>query len=108
MVMRTRSTGAAAVIAVTLALPGALSPAVAECRDDLVSVSQTVERTRAELQGAAAAAKCAAYRQHVAALAQVRDVFARCDSGANKGKNAAQVKATIADVTKQMRASCKK
>ena len=44
---------------------------------------------------------------YAGALTQVRDVFARCDTGANKGKNAAQVKSTIADVTRQMRASCK-
>ena len=83
------------------------APASAACRDDLVSVSQTVDRTRTELAGAVPAAKCAAYRQHIAALGQVRDVFARCDTGASKGKNAAQVKATIADLTKQMRASCR-
>lgn len=86
----------------------AATPAAAACRDDLVTVSQTVDRTRTDLAGAAPTAKCTAYRQHVAALTQVRDVFKRCDTGANKGKNAAQVSTTLADVTKQMRASCKK
>ena len=85
-----------------------VSPAAAACRDDLVSVSQTVDRTRTELAGAAPTAKCAAYRQHAAALTQVRDVFKRCDTGTNKGKNAAQVSATLADVTRQMQARCKK
>ncbi len=89
-------------------LAAVVAPAAAACREDLVTVSQTVERTRAGLQGAAAgSAKCAAYRDHIAALGQVRDVFARCDKGDSKGKNAAQVKATIADLTRQMRASCK-
>ena len=96
---------AGVVFALALA---AASPASAACRDELVTVSQTVDRTRADLQGAAPTAKCAAYRHHVAALTQVRDVFKRCDSGTNKGKNAVQVSATLADVTKQMQASCKR
>ncbi len=103
--MTPRSACKAAAIAI-IALT--TSPAVAACHDDLVTVSQTVERTRAELKDAAAAAKCAAYRRHIAALTQVRDVFARCDKGADKGKNAAQVRSTIADVTKQMQQSCKR
>lgn len=86
----------------------ALGPAAAACREDLVSASQTIERTRNGVQGAAPAAKCAAYRQHVAALTQVRNVFARCDTGANKGKNAEQVGVLLAELTKQMQASCKK
>ena len=55
-----------------------------------------------------AAARCAAYRQHVASLTQVRAVFARCDTGANKAKNDAQVGATLAEVNKQARQACKK
>jgi hypothetical protein len=83
--------------------------ASAACREDLIAADQSVQRTRADVQkaaGGAPAAQCAAYRAHVASLNQVKAVFARCDSGANKGKNAAQVGATIAQVTKQMQASC--
>jgi hypothetical protein len=97
----------AALFAVMLAA----APAGAACREDLVAVDQAVHRTRADLHGAATATpavKCAAYRQHVAALTKIRDVFARCDTGANKAKNAAQVKASIADLTRQMQESCKK
>ena len=89
----------------------ATTPASAACREALVAVDQAVHRTRTDLHGAASAApavKCAAYRQHVAALSKIRDVFARCDTGANKAKNAAQVKASIADLTKQMQESCKR
>jgi len=96
------------MVLAVLTFGAAQQVAAATCRDDLVAVSSTVERTRAELKDAAATAKCVAYRKHVAALTQVRDVFARCDTGTDKAKNAAQVGATIADMTKQMRESCKK
>jgi hypothetical protein len=96
---------AAAAACLTLA---ALSPASAACREDLVSVSENMARTRAGLQGAAPAAQCAAYRAHVAALTQVRAVFARCDTGAKKAEHGAQVGASLADMTKQMQASCKR
>jgi hypothetical protein len=38
----------------------------------------------------------------------VRNVFARCDTGGDKAKNAAQTNAALSEFTKQMRASCKK
>ena len=69
------------------------------------------QQTRSELQSAASAApqvKCAAYRRHVASLTQVRNVFARCDTGGEKAKNAAQTSAALAEFTKQMRESCRK
>ena len=96
------------LIAAAMLLPG--GSADAACREDLVTTAQNVERARTqvkEAEGKAAAVQCAAYRQHVAALNGVKTVFARCDLGANKGKNAEQVSTTIAAVTRQMRASCK-
>ena len=87
------------------------SPAGAACRDDLIKADQNFNRTRSDLQKAAAAApalKCAAYRRHVASLTEVRNVFARCDTGGDKAKNAAQTNAALSEFTKQMRASCKK
>ena len=87
------------------------SPAGAACRDDLIKADQNFNRTRSDLQKAAAAApalKCAAYRRHVASLTEVRNVFARCDTGGDKAKNAAQTNAALGDFTRQMRASCKK
>src|SRR3954464_11633816 len=56
----------------------ATSPAAAACNDDLIKADQNIHRTRAELQKAASAAapaKCAAYRKHVASLTNVRNVF---------------------------------
>lgn len=85
-------------------------PAAAACRDDLIKADQDIHRTRTALHNAAAAApgpKCAAYRQHVAALTLVRNVFARCDTGPNKAKNAVQANAAIAEFTRQMRQTCK-
>ena len=99
-----------------LSLAGALlvsacASASAACRDDLIKADQNFARTRTELQNAAGAAptvKCAAYRKHVASLTEVRNVFARCDTGGDKAKNAAQTNAALSEFTKQMRASCKK
>ena len=76
-----------------------------------MATSQNLKRTREGMESAAkgnAAAQCAAYRRHVASLTQVRAVFARCDTSANKAKNAAQVGATIAEVNKQAQQACKK
>src|ERR1041384_6576077 len=92
-------------------LAAAGANASAACRDDLVKADQNFARTRSELQGAANAAppvKCAAYRKHIASLNEVRTVFARCDSGADKAKNAAQTNAALAEFTRQMRESCRK
>lgn len=83
----------------------------AACRDDLIKADQNFAKTRSELQGTANAAppvKCAAYRRHIASLAQVRNVFARCDTGTDKAKNAAQTNAALAEFTRQMRDSCRK
>jgi len=87
------------------------APAAAACRDELVKADQNFNRTRTGLQQAASAAapvKCAAYRRHVASLTQVRNVFARCDTGTNKAQNAAQTNSAIAEFTRQMNESCKK
>jgi len=95
----------------TAMLALACASACAACRDDLIKADQNFNRTRSELQGAASAAppaKCAAYRRHVASLTEVRNVFARCDTGSGKAKNAAQTNAALAEFTKQMRESCKK
>jgi len=85
--------------------------ASAACRDDLIKADQNFAQTRSQLQSAASAApaaKCAAYRKHVASLTHVRNVFARCDTGGDKAKNAAHTTAALTEFTKQMRESCKK
>ena len=85
--------------------------AFADCRDDLVKADQHFNRTRSELQKAATATppvKCAAYRRHVASLTEVRKVFARCDSSANKEANAAQTNTTLVVFTRQMQENCRK
>ena len=85
--------------------------ASAACREDLIKADQDFATSRSALQAsatAAPAAKCTAYRRHVASLAHVSKVFARCDAGANKAKNAAQTKSALADFTRQMNEACKK
>lgn len=100
------------IIALLLAaFAGAGQPAAAGCRDDLVKADQNFARTRTDLQKAASATpavKCVAYRKHIASLTEVRNVFARCDTGADKTKNAAQTNTALAEFTRQMRESCKK
>lgn len=105
---RNRILSALGVVAMTAVLAGSASAA---CREDLVKTAQDLQRTRAEVEKAAdktPSVKCAAYRQHVAALNGVKTVFARCDTGADKVKNAGQVTTSIAAFTKQMQQSCKK
>lgn len=85
--------------------------ALAACRDDLIKADQDFSKSRSQLNAAANAApavKCAAYRRHVASLAQVSKVFGRCDTSADKAKNATQTKSTLADFTRQMNDACKK
>jgi hypothetical protein len=98
-------------VAGVLLIAFACGSAFADCRDDLVKADQHFNRTRSELQNAAAATppvKCAAYRKHVASLTEVRKVFARCDTSANKEANAAQTNTTLAAFTRQMQENCKK
>ena len=76
-----------------------------------MATSQNLKRTREAMEsaaGATEAARCAAYRRHVASLKQVRAVFARCDTGADRAKNDAQVGASIVEVDKQTQQACKK
>jgi hypothetical protein len=85
-------------------------PAAADCAGDLTASQQSLEQTRAGVAAAAAsseAQKCAAQRRHYAALVKVREVFSRCDSGAKKGDNAAQLKATIDDFKAKMPRGCR-
>ena len=88
-------------------------PAVASaaCRDDLIKADQDFAKSRSALQAsvnAAPPAKCAAYRRHVASLGQVTKVFARCDTSADKARNAVQTKSALAEFTRQMNDVCKK
>ena len=92
------------------AVAGLANAAQAACREDLVETAQHLQRTRAGVEEAAkgaAAAQCAAYRQHIAALTKVRTVFARCDTSKAKAQNSAKVGTEIATFNRQMRASCK-
>ena len=97
------------IIALLSALCVTVTAAEADCREDLVATAQDLQKSRSAVEGAAQGtpAQCAALRQHVATLSKIRAVFARCDTGTNKAKNAAQVGDSITAFTKQMRASCK-
>jgi hypothetical protein len=99
----------APLVAAMLILAGA-SPAAADCAGELTASQQNLERTRAAVAANAAspdAQKCAADRRYYAALIKVREVFSRCDTGAQKESNAAQVTATINDFRAKMPRGCR-
>ena len=86
------------------------TPAAADCRGDLLASQQSLERTRAGVDLADKgpdAQRCPAYRRHHAALVQVREVFGRCDTGAQKAARAAQVGTTIESFRARMPRGCK-
>ena len=90
-------------------LAGAL-PAAADCAGDLTSSQQNLEQTRGGVAAAASgtdAQKCAAQRRYYAALVKVREVFSRCDTGAKKGDNAAQLKVAIDGFKAKMPRGCR-
>ena len=100
---------AALALTALVVVPVSVSAQTATCRDDLIKVDQTVQSSRNNLQKSLsgnAAVKCAALRQHVAALNGVKTVFARCDTSGNKAANAKQTNTAIAELTKQMRTTC--
>jgi hypothetical protein len=97
-------------IVIVIACLGA-SQALADCRDDLVRADQEFSKSRTALNAASNATppvRCAAYRRHVASLTQVSKVFARCDTGSEKSKNATQTNSALADFRRQMNDACKK
>jgi hypothetical protein len=98
---------AAAVLAAVLA--GTL-PAAADCTSELTASQQSLERTRAGVAAADAAPdaqKCAAQRRYYAALVKVREVFSRCDTGAQKADHAAQLNGAIDDFRSKMPRGCR-
>lgn len=105
--LRRRAPLAAAALAAVLL--GAV-PAAADCASELTASQQNLERTRAAVSAAATspdAEKCAADRRYYAALIKVREVFSRCDTGAKKGDNAAQLKVAIDDFKTKMPRGCR-
>jgi len=85
-------------------------PAAADCASELGASQKNLEHTRAGVATAATSPdgqKCAAYRRYYAALVKVREVFKRCDSGAQKEKNAGQLTATIEDFKAKMPRGCR-
>jgi hypothetical protein len=95
--------------ALTAVLAGAV-PAFADCASDLTASQQSLEQTRAAVAATAAsseAQKCAARRRYYAALVKVREVFSRCDTGAKKGNNAAQLTVAIDDFKAKMPRGCR-
>ena len=106
---RMSRTGLLIAVAAAFGWPG-VALAQAPCRDDLVAAGQTFARTRADVEKAAkqpAPIRCTAYRQHMAALTQVRAVFTRCDTGAKKAENVGKVAASIGEFDRLVRQTCK-
>ena len=99
-----------ALLAAAMLIIAGASPAAADCASELTASQQSLERTRAAVAATATgsdAQKCAAQRRHYATLVKVREVFSRCDTGAQKGTNAAQLTATIDDFKVKMPRGCR-
>jgi len=103
-----KSARLASLVGVLFALSATVASA-ADCRADLVASQQSLERTRAGIQspGPSDAQRCAAYRRHHASLVHVREVFSRCDTGAQKTERAAQLTASINDFRAKMPPGCR-
>jgi hypothetical protein len=96
-------------LALLVAGVGSAAAQPANCRADLIKADQGIHRSLDTVQkakNAAATVKCAAFRQHIAALNGVKAVMARCDTGPNKAANAAQTNSAIATFAKEMREAC--
>jgi len=99
-----------ALLAAAMLILASANPAAADCASELTASQQNLERTRAAVAANTAGAdaqKCAAQRRYYAALVKVREVFTRCDTGAQKGSNAAQLTATIDDFKAKMPRGCR-
>lgn len=85
--------------------------AVADCRADHMAADQNVRRTRVAIEKVmndTEAAKCSAYRRHIAALTEKRKVIERCDTGPNRAQNVSAIDSQIADFGRRAEASCKR
>jgi hypothetical protein len=83
----------------------------ADCRQDHIAADQNVRRTRVAIEKVmndTEAAKCSAYRRHIAALTAQRGVIARCDTGPNQTQNVGAVDSQIADFSRRAEASCRR
>ena len=108
--MRSANSCRYALLSAAMLILAGASPAAADCASELTASQQSLARTRAAIAAAATgsdAQKCAAQRRHYAALIKVREVFSRCDTGAQKGSNAAQLTATIDDFKAKMPRGCR-
>ena len=100
----------ALVTGITLLACG-VGSAAADCREDHAAADQNVRRTRVAIEKVmndTEAAKCSAYRRHIAALTAQRGVIARCDTGSNQAQNVAAVDSQISDFSRRAEASCKR
>jgi hypothetical protein len=88
-----------------------IGPVAADCRTDHTAADQNVRRTRAAIEKVmndTEAAKCSAYRRHIAALTEKRAVIERCDTGPNRAQNVSAIDSQIADFNRRAEASCKR
>lgn len=98
------------VMLVLLVSACAANPAMAGCREDLLTVDQNLRKARAGVEKVAQgtdAAKCTAYRRHVSALSEQRSVIARCDTGPNQSRNVQAIDTQIVNLAPQVRELCK-
>jgi hypothetical protein len=97
---RGRAMKCAAIIMACLlcSLPAGAGPS--SCQRELGTTDITLIKSVLHLRGVAQAPEdqqCAAYRQHVATVSKVREVFDRCLSGANRGVDLRQLEGVLED-----------
>ena len=88
-----------------------IGSATADCREDHAAADQNVRRTRVAIEKVmndTEAAKCSAYRRHIAALTDKRAVIARCDTGPNRAQNVGAIDSQITDFNRRAESSCKR
>ena len=91
--------GAAAIVTCLLcSLPAGAAPS--SCLRELGTTDITLIRSVLHLRGVERAPedqRCAAYRQHVATVSKVREVFERCLSGAKREGDLQQLEGALED-----------
>jgi hypothetical protein len=106
--LRAAMRGAAIVAALLLCgLPAAATPS--SCSRELGTTDITLIKSVLHLRGVQHAAEdqqCAAYRQHVATVSKVREVFERCLSGAKKDVDLRQLEGALDDANGMIARVC--
>lgn len=91
------------------ALPTPVAASSQTCQRDAIIVLQQVRQARADLSEAATGserARCAAWRNQIAALKKAAAFYGRCQSGAERSRNVANANAGVAEYSQAVTSQC--